>query len=246
MTNEESTGASGGGRTPRQGIGGSPVGSTLSIILAVIAVVAGFLILRNITDDGGSDSDSAGVGAETDGGDASGDADVSSTDVAGGAGQPTTTAASEPATTEPLVTEGATVVVANANTVGGSAGRMSTALEALGFTMGEPANATVQRQRSVVQYDASVASAEAVADSVARVLGGVNVREMPTPQAVEGGDVGDAGVLLLLGENEADKTLRQLQREANQGDASQAPEPSGSVAGTDAETDDSVEDTVEE
>ena len=38
-------------KTPRQGIGGSPVGSTLSIVLAVVAVVAGFLILRNITDD---------------------------------------------------------------------------------------------------------------------------------------------------------------------------------------------------
>ena len=29
----------------------SPVGSTLSIVLAVLAVVAGFLILRAITDD---------------------------------------------------------------------------------------------------------------------------------------------------------------------------------------------------
>ena len=56
MTNEESAGGSNGGRSPRQGPGNSPVGSTLSIVLAVIAVVAGFLILRNITDDGGADS----------------------------------------------------------------------------------------------------------------------------------------------------------------------------------------------
>ena len=40
-------------RTPRVDGGGSPVGSTLSIVLAVIAVIAGFLILRAITDDDG-------------------------------------------------------------------------------------------------------------------------------------------------------------------------------------------------
>ena len=36
---------------PRVGDSGSPVGSTLSIVLAVVAVVAGFLILRAIFDD---------------------------------------------------------------------------------------------------------------------------------------------------------------------------------------------------
>ena len=43
-----------GARRPRVGDSGSPVGSTLSIILAVVAVVAGFLILRAITDDDSS------------------------------------------------------------------------------------------------------------------------------------------------------------------------------------------------
>ena len=50
---------------PRVGDGGSPVGSTLSIVLAVVAVVAGFLILRAITDDddgGGHDHAGAGHG----------------------------------------------------------------------------------------------------------------------------------------------------------------------------------------
>ena len=37
--------------TQRVGDSGSPVGSTLSIVLAVVAVIAGFLILRAITDD---------------------------------------------------------------------------------------------------------------------------------------------------------------------------------------------------
>ena len=38
-------------RSQRVGDSGSPVGSTLSIVLAVVAVIAGFLILRAITDD---------------------------------------------------------------------------------------------------------------------------------------------------------------------------------------------------
>ncbi len=60
MSNEEGVTGSGVGatrRSPRQGVGGSPVGSTLSIVLAVVAVIAGFLILRNLTAD---DSSSAG------------------------------------------------------------------------------------------------------------------------------------------------------------------------------------------
>ena len=65
MTNEESAlGAT--RRTPRQGAGGSPVGSWLTIALAVIAVIIGFLILNNITDDGGSAGDtSSATGGDT-------------------------------------------------------------------------------------------------------------------------------------------------------------------------------------
>ena len=37
-------------RAQRVGDSGSPVGSTLSIVLAVVAVIAGFLILRAITE----------------------------------------------------------------------------------------------------------------------------------------------------------------------------------------------------
>ena len=97
MTNEESASGSGGGRSARQGSGNSPVGSTLSIVLAVVAVVAGFLILRNITDDGGSGSatdpttDPAG---ETPSGTDPGDAGEAGEDTATGA--TTTTAPRKP------------------------------------------------------------------------------------------------------------------------------------------------------
>ena len=45
------TGATAARRSPRQGIGGSPVGSVLSIVLAVIAVILGYLILSDLTDN---------------------------------------------------------------------------------------------------------------------------------------------------------------------------------------------------
>lgn len=223
MTNEESTGGSSGGRSPRQGSGSSPVGSTLSIVLAVIAVVAGFLILRNITDDSGSDSATGSVtepAAEQ----------ASSTTVEADAASGSTTTEPTPSTTFEIVTDGATVVVANANGISGSAGRMSTALEAEGFTMGEPANASKQRESTVVQYDGSIASAKAVADSVAYTLGGVKVTKLPSPPKVDGGDIGGAGVLVLLGENEADKTIEQIQRQAAKAETGAAPDPTGTDA----------------
>jgi hypothetical protein len=223
MTNEESAAGSEGARSPRQGSGNSPVGSTLSIVLAVIAVIAGFLILRNITDDGDSDS---GTSSATE---AAVDAETNTTVAEDAAGASTTTEPA-PSTTFEIVTDGATVVVANANGISGSAGRMSDALEAEGFTMGEPANATVTREGSVVQYDGSIASAKAVADSVAYVMGGVKVTKLPSPPKVEGGDIGGAGVLVLLGENEADTTLKQLQRQARRAETGEAPAPSGTAA----------------
>lgn len=200
-------------RSPRQGIGGSPMGSTISIVLAVVAVIVGFLILNNITDDGGS---SSGSGGES----------TSST-------EPTTSdsvsATSSTTTTEPpLVTEGATVVVANASGVPGSAGRMTTELATLGFTMAEATNSTQSGlSASIVQYDPSIAAAQAVAESVARSMGGLTVETLPTPPPVEGGSLNGAGVLVLLGTDEADKTIAQLS--APVASVAPAPEVSGTT-----------------
>jgi hypothetical protein len=206
MSNEDpatsGSGAAGGQsrKSPRQGIGGSPVGSTLSIVLAVIAVVAGFLILRNITDD--NDGASGAIG------DGSGEV-VDSTTTTVDLGLETTTIA--PTTTVPaLVTEGATVVVANASGVPGSAGRMSTSLGAAGYTMAEATNATSQLEVSIVYYDPAVVAAQAVAESVARSMGGLEVAPVPTPVPIEGGALNGSGVVVMLGTAQADKTLEEL------------------------------------
>ena len=43
------------GRRPRAGDGGAPASGALAIVLAIVAVVAGFLILRSINDDDDGD-----------------------------------------------------------------------------------------------------------------------------------------------------------------------------------------------
>lgn len=228
MTNEES-GLGATRRTPRQGVGGSPVGSWLTIALAVIAVIIGFLILNNITDDGGSAGDtSSATGGDTESA-TTGTGPVVSVDVPV-TEAPTTT------TTIPRVTTGASVLVANANTVGGSAGNMTKTLELAGYTMIDPVNASGPNLTdSIVYYDEAQAAAQDVANSVARDLGGVEVLVLPTPAPTESGDLGEAGVLVLLGDAEAGKTLEELSgTPADSGeDAAAAPDPSdGDVPAT--------------
>ena len=210
-------------RSPRQGVGGSPMGSTISIVLAVVAVIVGFLILNNITDDGSSGDVSAPVDSVVD----------STPDTVL---ENTTTSTTEP----PFVTEGATVVVANASGVPGSAGRMSTELATVGFTMAEATNSTQSGlTASIVQYDPSIAAALAVAESVARSMGGLTVEVVPTPAPVEGGSLNGAGVLVLLGTDQADKTIAQLS--APTAVVTPAPDPSG---GTTTDTSDTTSDTT--
>jgi hypothetical protein len=198
MSNEDPNGPITPRRSPRQGVGGAPIGSTISIVLAVVAAIAGFLILNNITDDGGS---SAGGGVEP----------TDSVVDDGTTGLPGTTAPTS--TTEPpLVTAGASVVVANTSGVSGSAARMTEELASANFEMVTPAiNSTLPvAEASIVQYDPSVAASQAVAESVARVMGGLRVEPVSSPPAVDGGNLNGAGVLVLLGTNEADRTLAQL------------------------------------
>lgn len=230
MSNEESMAAAAvaSRRVPRQGVGGSPVGSTLSIVLAVIAVVAGFLILRNITDDGGTGTADDGLPSTPIEG-----TDTTVPDVA----ESTTIPTVPPPTTIPKVTDGATVAVANANTVGGSAGAMTKSLELEGYTMGTPVDATGPNiDDTIVYYDPAVAASIDVANSVARDLGGVAVLTVVSPAPTESGDLGDASVLVLLGNNEAGKTVAELAVTADEAAAGTAEAPA--VAGSDETTTD--------
>lgn len=122
----------------------------------------------------------------------------------------TTTEPAVTTTTAPeLVTEGATVVVANASIVGGSAGRMTDELASSGFTTGEPTNATLDLEDSIVHYELDNEAAQAVAESLGLALGGVAVQVLPEAPPTESGDVAGE-VLVLLGNNQADRTLDEL------------------------------------
>lgn len=189
----------GGRRPPRVGDSGSPVGSTLSIVLAVIAVVAGFLILRAITDD---DDDDAG-GIVPPGSTVSEGTSV----VPGSELVPTTVPVP---TTVGRVTTGAAVSVANASGIGGSAAGMTAALQGAGYTTGEPGNNTGPNlDASVVYYVAGDLAAQAVAQSVAADMGGIQVAEMPVPAPIDV-DLGTSTVLVMVGTDTAGKTLADL------------------------------------
>jgi hypothetical protein len=211
-------------RRTRQGVGGSPVGSTVSIVLAVIAVIVGFLILNDITSD--DDGDSAAVATVPD------------------TATVTTAASAVTTTTEPqLVTEGATVIVANASGIGGSAGQMTEQLAAVGFETGPPTNATTGSiEDSLVYYDPGIAAAEAVAESVAFVMGGLEVDTVPEPPPVEGQTLDGAGVLVMLGTNEAGRTLEELAPDAQT--TVTAPPVAGGTATTTATTTPTTETTT--
>ncbi|MBA3604898.1 MAG: LytR C-terminal domain-containing protein [Actinomycetota bacterium] len=203
------------GRPPRAGDSRSPVGSTLSIILAVIAVIAGFFILRELTDDDGSaDAPRTDIGTVSDDSapdltlEPAGTGDSTPASGSGAVGGVDTTA---PGAATQVLT-GATIAVANASGVGGSAGTMSTALMTAGYAgVGEPGNSTGDTlSESVVHYVTGDAAAQAVAQSIAADLGGVTASPMPDPRPAAEGDTETATVLVMLGTDAAGQSLADL------------------------------------
>jgi hypothetical protein len=185
-------------RPPRARTASVPASAgTLTMILALIAVVVGIVILRNLSDpEGGA------VGP------------VMTTTTVPEVDPTETTEPEVPESTVPaMVYDGATVVVANANRVNGSAGAMSRDLDAAGFTVAGAVNAAVeigQLELTVIYYDASIEAARLVAESVNRAMGGdASVAPLPTSIPTESGQlVGQ--VLVLLGNDKGGKSLAEL------------------------------------
>lgn len=127
---------------------------------------------------------------------------------------PTTTTIPAPTTTTvPLVTEGAVVLVANASNVPGGAGRLASALAAVGFHMAPSTNAGGNEERLDVTKIYFLPGGEAVAQSLAMVMGSVAVTRMPVPAPITGANVNlaDATVLIMLGKDLAGKKIPGLQ-----------------------------------
>jgi len=107
-----------------------------------------------------------------------------------------------------VVTDGAVVIVANASSINGSAGRMSELLADEGFDMGTPANSTEGALGASKIYYIDDEAALAVAESLVRAFGGViQLVEMPTVPPVSSSELGDAGVIVALGDDFADQLL---------------------------------------
>lgn len=182
----------------------------MAIVVSVVAVIAGFFILRSINDETDSVT-SLGNGSA---------ADVGDRVVTGGAvtgdSVPNVAATVTP-TTQPAAVaadfDGATVIVANANGGKGTAGEATTLLAtATDFTMGTATDASSELDTSLVYYDsADTAANEPVAKTLARVLGGLEYQAMPETPPISG-ELGDAGVIFMLGKDLAEITLADLNR----------------------------------
>ena len=157
--------------------GPSNVNSTLSIIIAVLAVLLGFFILRDIRS--GSNSTQTVASQDT----------VATTE---------TSLVEVPVATT-IVMTAFKVQIANASGIAGSAGQLTTELQGRGFIV-QPAmnkNEITPKQTVTVVY--YLLGSEAAAAAVAKELGGVAVAAMPAPIPTETGGLGEASVLIVLG-----------------------------------------------
>lgn len=153
--------------------------------------------------------------------------------------QPTTTVARTttvaPATTTlpplVLVTDGATIVIANASGVDGAAGRMTDNLEVAGFTAGDATNSSEGPLATTkIYYDPDNAAAKPVADSLREALGGgdIEVLELTVPAPLTDPDsIGEASVLVAMGNDVADTPLDELQGRVPSTDDSSDEDSSG-------------------
>lgn len=180
--------------------GGAPMGSTISIVIAVVAVVVGFIILRNINSSGSAASPSPN----------SIPTNTTATTIGTGTTNGGSATTTPTATTGPLV-QTAQVVVANASGQKGAASFATTELKAVGFTMGAPTDAFGPEKSLPTTKVYYVAGAEATAASVAQMYSTaaspVHALAMPTPIPVKGASIGSATVLVMIGKDLANKAL---------------------------------------
>ena len=102
-----------------------------------------------------------------------------------------------------MITEGAVAIVANASGVNGAAARLTDALTARGFHMGNATNTAGIEEKLDVSKVYYMPAGIDVANSIGRLMGGVVVAPMPTPVSIKGGPaaLGDATIVVMLGQD---------------------------------------------
>ena len=120
---------------------------------------------------------------------------------------PTTTTTTLPPTTTsttiPLVTEGATIIVANASGVTGAGALLGQELGSVGFHVFDVTNSAGVEERLDVSKVYFLPAGADVAASIGRAMGGILVARMPVPVSITGGPaaLGDATVVVMLGKD---------------------------------------------
>ena len=189
------------GRPGRSGTASAnaPVGSTVAIVVAIVATVLGFFVLKQIRSD--SDDPVASAPNET---------------------TAPTTASTLPENTQPVVSvaptlplpvvdAAITIIVANAADKKGVARNLTTELAALGFTLGEPTNGSANVDVTMVLWDDAVPAAQAVANSLGVQLGNVPVETIATPAPIVGGVLPEGvAIVVLVGKDKGGQTLAQM------------------------------------
>ena len=117
---------------------------------------------------------------------------------------PTTTS-----TTIPPITEGASIVIANASNVNGAAAQLGQELTARGFHIVDVTNSAGVEERLDVSKVYFLPAGADVATSVGRVMGDISVTRMPVPVSITGGPaaLGEATVVVMLGSDLANKKV---------------------------------------
>ena len=110
---------------------------------------------------------------------------------------------------------------------------MQDALKELGYAVTDEATSdsnTEPLEESIVYYSEGTPAIQAVAQAVARDLGGLTAQPMPSTIPVEGGSIGTATVLVLLGNDIAGESIEDLGGAAAAN--VQAPSPAGGATTT--------------
>ena len=161
-----------GGRRPRPAantVSSPPMGSGVAILVTAVALILGFLILHKVNDDGSA-------GSLTPAGDGGGSQTTESTTAGTGSLSTTTTTITGDFTSTK-------VQVANCSIQNGVARMMTTALSDAGFTTVDATNGTCDPKltTSYVIYNAGTPGSIDVANTVAKILGGLKVEPGTVP-----------------------------------------------------------------
>jgi len=195
-------------RPPRLGESGAPVTTVTLLVLAAVAVIIGFVILRSVsrTSEPGTSSDT-----QLEAGDSSPSTlDTSPPSTASSTTSSSSTTSTTTTTTPPARKTDTTIVVANASGVDGSATAMAGDLTADGYLVAPVANAPGQRiERSIIYYLDSDPAASGVAALLAAQIPTAQTLPMPARPPLDR-PLGDATVALLLGRDAAGPPLAEL------------------------------------